>query len=303
VSVKVNQLQGEITAQSVNPFTTADGSLDLKKVKDYVEKENAKAQDGDIQTHYVNPEKKINCFLWICQRLRTGSLPVENNVKRGAYYQAPSAVGRTSQFGFNTCITNYQVNSDFVGCAPMAFIGLVEWYADRGYYFRTVKNPVPGVSSDKTVAYNMTAPVGFRGRPRIADYMRSCYTGPSGVLTVGANFRDGGAAFLRDEGSTLRMSSNISHYAGNVWSAPAKADLLIRNIGSGNRPVIATYFTGFLRGHYSPVVDYAVYGDGSKGLNIRTVGDLTGEYNGIPNYTWYSLSGTWGTERGVFALE
>jgi hypothetical protein len=292
---------GEITAQSVNPFANSDGSLDLKKVKVYVEQENAKSQGGEIQAQIVTGDKPINCFLWICQRLRTGHLPISQNVPRLAFYQEANQFGRPygQTFDFITCLTNRPVKSTVIGCAPAAFIGLIEWHARNGTYF-PVSNSVPGVTADRYIAYNMTQPTGFNGRPLIAGYMRSCFTGGgTGVFTTGAAFRDGGAAFLKDQGTGLRMVSNISHYAGNVWSAPAKADILIRNIGQRNRPVIAEYFFGFTKGHFAAVVDYAVYGDGSKGLNIRTRDNI--EYSG--DYTWYSLSGTWGTERGVFALE
>jgi hypothetical protein len=293
-------VSGEITAQSVSPFANVDGSLNLKRVKTYVEQENAKAQGGDIQAQIVTGDKPINCFLWICQRLRTGHLPINQNVPRVAFYQRSDQFGRPAgqTFDFITCATNQPVKSGVIGCAPTAFIGLIEWHARNGTYF-PVSNSVPGVLPDKYIAYNMTQPTGFNGRPMIAGYMRSCFTGgDTGVLTTGAAFRDGGAAFLKDQGVGLRMFSNISHYAGNTWSAPAKADILIRNIGQRNRPVIAEYFFGFNKGHFASVVDYAVYGDGSKGLNIRTRDNLeTGDTN------WYSLSGTWGTERGVFALE
>jgi hypothetical protein len=290
------------SAQSVNVFANTDGSLDLKRVKTYVEQQNAVLQSSEIQAQIVYPNKR-SCFLFVCQGIRTGTLPLANNVQRGAYFQKADEVGRTGQFDFISCVTNYRVKSSAIGCAPMAFIGLIEWHVDKGYNFNTIKNSVPGVPSFRTVAYNMSTPVGSNSRPLIAEYMGSCSTGDSGVLTTGALFRDGGAAFLADQGSTLKMVSNVSHYAGNTWAAPAKADILIRNVGLNNRPVIAEYFTGFLQGHFSPVVDYAVYDSGTKGLNIRTVGDLKGEYNGAPDSTWYSLSGTWGTERGVFALE
>jgi hypothetical protein len=288
-----------ITAQSVNSFATSEGSLDLKRVKAYVEGQNAEVDNGEIQAQIVNPPTR-SCFLFVCQGIRTGTLPMANNVQRGAYFQDASQLGRPrgQTFNFITCATNNPVQSDVVGCAPMAFIGLIEWYADRGYYFSTVKNPIAGVPSYRTVAYNMTAPTGFNGRPLIAGYMRSCSTGPDGVLTTGGAFRDGGRTFLTDQGSSLRMVSNISHYTGNTYSAIDKANILIRNVGNNNRPVIAEYFTGFLKGHFSPVVDYAVYDLGTKGLNIRTVGDLE-----LGDTKWYSLSGTWGTERGVFALE
>jgi hypothetical protein len=295
-----NYTSANLTASgiSLDDFASENGSLNPRKLKSYIEEQAASNNSqGELQANYVNPEQRINCGLFGCQRLRTGTLPMENNVQFGAYYQYPELFGRNDPFRFIGCVDNSPAADVVVrslGCGPTAFVGMIKWYASKGYRFYST-------TDQGNIAYNMTAPIGFRNRPAIADYMGSCWNG-GGVMTIGAGFRDGGNSFLRDTGSPLKVVSNISHYAGNTWSAPAKADILIRHIGT-NRPVIAEYFTGFTQGHYSPVVDYAVYGDGSTGLNIRTVGDLVGHRTGTPDYTWYSLSGTWGTERGVFALE
>lgn len=110
------------------------------------------------------------------------------------------------------------------------------------------------------------------------------------VMVARCSSRD----FLRDQNVNLTVASNISHYAGNVTSAPAKAAILMRNIGDKNNPVMAEYFRGFGQGHYSLVTKYAVYDTGSNGLNVQTLTDPS---------EWMSLLGTWGTERGVFTLE
>lgn len=113
-------------------------------------------------------------------------------------------------------------------------------------------------------------------------------------MTLGVGFRDGAKAFLQAEGKTWTVVSNISHYLGNSSSAAAKANILRLNIGIRNNPVIAEYFRSFGQGHFSPVTKYAIYDGGINGLNIMTLTD--------PN-EWHSLSGIWGTERGVFTLE
>lgn len=282
-----------LTASGVDldDFATESGSLDPRKLKNYMEAQAASSNtQGDLQPSYVNPDQWVGLFR--NQRLRTGTLPIANNATHTGYSQYPSQYGRSGQFDFISCVTNQRVKSDVIGCAPAAFTGLIQWYATKkGYTFF-------GTTDSSTIAYNLSVPVGMFSRPLIAEYMLSCSTGASGVLTVGGNFANGANRFLYDQRSPLKMVSNVSHYAGNTWSAPAKADILIKHIGT-DRPVIAEYFRGFTNGHFSPVVDYAVYGNGSSGLNIRTVDDL--QYEKV--YTWYSLSGTWGTERGVFALE
>ena len=289
----------EIGGQGLGSFLTGltaeDGSLDLALVAQAMD-----TQSGDLSVQTVNKPTK-SCFLFICQGIRSGTLPIASNVNEGGYYQSPSRFGRSGTFNFIGCIDNTtgaDVKVAALGCAPTTFVGLMDWYVTK----KGLR--LYGTSSVSTIRSNMTAPTGLRGRPEIANYMGSCWNG-GGVQTTGYGFRDGAKNFLKAQGSSLKVVSNVSHYAGNVTSAPAKAAILIKHIGETNTPVIAEYFTGFLEGHFSPVVDYAVYDSGKNGLNIRTVGDLKGEasFPLKPDYTWYSLSGTWGTERGVFALE
>lgn len=284
------ETEPELTPESagIAELATPDGLLNLEKTAAALDR----LRTG-LTTQTVYPPKK-SCILFVCQGIRSGTLPRSKNIQYGAYQQYPGLFGRSGKFDFPTCVftaSRYDVDVPYLGCAPTAFVGMMKWYAaNKGL-------KLFGTSSSSTIAYKMTAPLGLRGRPLIANYMGSCYNG-GGIQTVGFGFRDGAKNFLRDQGSSLRMVSNISHGSGNVTSAPSKASILIRNIGERNRPVIAEYFTGLGKGHYSPVVDYAVYDSGTNGLNIRTVGDL--QYS---DYDWYSLSGTWGLERGVFALE
>ncbi|MGL4612231.1 MAG: hypothetical protein ACRCYY_21550 [Trueperaceae bacterium] len=90
------------TSQSIREFASAEGTLDLKKVKSYVEGQNAARRSGSLKAHegqanLVYPDKDINCFLFWCQQLRTGTLPLANNVQRGAYAQSGKEFSRNGQ--------------------------------------------------------------------------------------------------------------------------------------------------------------------------------------------------------------
>ena len=139
----------------------------------------------------------------------------------------------------------------------------------------------------------LVAQVGVNGRPRIANYMGTCWNG-GGSMTVGAGFTSGGNNFLKDAGSSLRVHSNVSHLAGNLIAAPAKADMLKSQIGTANNPVVAEYFRGPFQGHFSPVTEYNIYNGFTTIVNVKTKDD--------PN-NFYSLSIGWGAERGVFYLQ
>ena len=113
-------------------------------------------------------------------------------------------------------------------------------------------------------------------------------------MTFAQGFAGGANEFLRDQGSPLRLKYNYSHYAGNVWSAPAKARILVQEIGKDNNPVVAEYFRGFGRGHFSPVTEYRITYGITTGVQVKTMDDRN---------KWHSLSGFWGTQRGVFYLD
>lgn len=294
--------EGDLRAQSglhLPDLARLDGSLDVQRVQALLE------VDAALGAEVRNPDQR-NCFLFFCQGIRTGYLPRSRWPLHDGFYQYPWDLGVRSWIGsFNmpNCVLNsgYRSNAP-IGCAPTAFIGLIQREFVDGTRFFGMTYTGPTYSSPsgyhdnnqvRELARRMTTPNGLHGRPMIAEYMGTCWNS-GGSMTVGVAFRDGARGFLRDQGVGLRMVSNISHYAGNVTSAPAKADILIRNIGRNNNPVIAEYFFGVTQGHFSPVTEYAVYDSGANGLNIRTMSH--------PD-EWRSLSGTWGTERGVFALE
>lgn len=292
------QAAGSGAGIDIAELTLANGNLDVRKVAALLD---ASADGLAPLTRY--PDSR-HCFLFICNHIRTGYIPESRQALQDGRWQQPGSFGRSGTFAMPYCVITGTVNYNApLGCAPAAFVGLIQRKSVEGasFFGQTYVGPTnhQKISSYlaepqvKDLAMRMTAPLGLHGRPLIANYMGTCWN-TGGSMTIGVGFRDGARAFLRDQNVNLTVTSNISHYTGNVTSAPAKAAILIRNIGDKNNPVIAEYFRGFGQGHYSPVTHYAVYDTGSNGLNVRTLSD--------PN-EWMSLSGTWGTERGVFALE
>lgn len=252
----------------------------------------------------VNPIQRT-CVLFFCNELRTGYIPSSSQALLDGGPQDPATMGWDvpHQFSMPYCITTSSVNTSApVGCGPAAFVGVIQRLFIQGEDFLDLEYngtsglPYGSYDEDEKVrelGRELTAPLGLHGRPLIANYMGTCWN-TGGSMTIGAGYRDGAKAFLLAEGKSHTVKSNISHYSGNVTSAPAKAQILIRNIGNNNNPVVAEYFRGVTDGHFSPVTQYAVYDSGSNGLNVMTMTD---------GFEWYSLSGTWGTERGVFAIE
>ena len=277
---------------SIYDFENVDGGLDLRAVKLALE-----AQDDLSPQTVLRPRRK--CFLFFCQGLRHGYISYSNNAKRDGTDQLPGDLGwsRGGSFTLPVCIngtlTGATRKRTVIGCGPTALYGLLEYKMTKGYKFFGYGN---SASDRAKLADKLFAPKGYLGRPIIANYLGTCYF--DGGLTTGIRFAKGTRRLLKDAGSSLKLSSNVSHYAGNVWSAPAKARILIDNVGKKNNPVIAEYFIGSKgsigsEGHFAPVSNYAVYDSGKNGLNIKTTAH---------NSKWYSLSGTWGTERGIFAL-
>ena len=117
-----------------------------------------------------------------------------------------------------------------------------------------------------------------------------------GSQTLGKGVRDGGSAFLAAQGSSLRVQSNISHYFGNASSKQSKANVLLREIGDDENPVVTEYWPGAITGHFSAVKAYHLFMNSRGGLlevSVRTVDD---------SGSWYTLSGTWMAEVGLFYL-
>jgi len=121
--------------------------------------------------------------------------------------------------------------------------------------------------------------------------MGTCWNG-GGSQTIAKGFADGARNFIGQHATSLRSKSNFSHYAGNVTSAPTKADILVQQIGTNNM-VVAEYFRGLFKGHYSPVAEYKIFYGATVGVSVKTM-DNRNKY--------HSLSEADGTERGVFYL-
>ncbi len=280
----------------ISEVSTPDGTLDAARMAELLEQ-----RSYALEPLVVNPEQRT-CVLFICNRLRTGYIPSSHQALNDGFMQYPSQLGGGPGFRMPYCIANSSVYQNApIGCGPAAFMGVIQrmFVNGQGFFGKTysgsrnlshseLRNHADVVSMTR----ELTAPIGMNGRPNIANYMGTCWN-TGGSMTIGAAYRDGAIAFLRDQKVNRTVVSNISHYTGNVTSAPAKADILIRNIGQRDNPVVALYFRGVGQGHYSPVTSYAVYDTGANGLNVQTLSDAQ----------WMSLSGTWGTERGVFAIE
>lgn len=130
----------------------------------------------------------------------------------------------------------------------------------------------------------------------IANYKGTCRaTGTRESLTLGHGFRDGANSFLRDADSDFELISNISHYLGNETSAADKARMIVEQVGRKSNPVIAEYFRGIPNGHYSSINEYNIFWQNTVSVTIKTFDDWG------PNDRFWSLSGSWGTERGVFS--
>lgn len=265
------------------------------------------------------------CFLFVCtsyQYGQIGSSPFNYGglqATQGGESQYPSQYGRSdinggSGFNYLECL---YLNGNFVGgrakvynkplgCAPSAFIGLIGRKFNNG---ATIDGYKKGGSAGKNtldgLRRRMVDPVGDNGRPRIAQYMGTCYFGGGG-LTYGNSFKSGANKYLLDAkaksptGNQLWTRANVSHYAGNVFGAAStKADMIMQEVGRDNNPVVAEYFLGdrydtFVEGHFAPIAQYWIRQGASAYVDIKTRNH---------DDRWYSLSGGWGTERGVFYID
>ena len=297
----VVQVAGGASRIAIDELTLADGNLDATKVAAVID-----AAQDEVESLVRNPDER-HCSFIFCNLVRTGYIPETHQAILDGEDQSPTQLGHPSghSFAMPYCVVTGSVNSNApLGCGPAAFVGLIQRkFVEKPFFGMNFTRPEPaytkrsqylGNPQMRELARRMTEPLGLHGRPLIANYMGTCWN-TGGSMTIGAGFRDGATAFLQHHaGASFTVTSNISHYTGNVTSAPAKAAILIRNIGDKNNPVIAEYFRGVTQGHFSAVTKYAVYDSGANGLNVMTISDPT---------EWMSLSGTWGTERGVFALE
>lgn len=89
----------------------------------------------------------------------------------------------------------------------------------------------------------------------IANFMGTCWNS-GGSMTTAGGFVGGGKGFLSKYATSLELKSNYSEYHRNVAFAGTTAKMLKQEIGKDNNPVIAEYFHGFGKGHFSPVTIY-----------------------------------------------
>lgn len=315
------ELQPQSFGYNLADLTASDGSLDLKKVKAAIEDVGATA----ALTPQTITDGDKNCFLFVCtayQYGQLGSTPYKTGglqATQGGFEQRPSDYDRydiNGGRGFNYLECLY-LNGNFVGgrgkvyskplgCAPSAFIGLVGRKFNNGATIDGYrKNGPAGKNTLVALKKRMVDPVGDNGRPRIAQYMGTCYFGGGG-LTYGNSFKSGANKYLSDAnaksptGNPIRLQGNVSHYAGNVFGAAStKADMIMQEVGRDNNPVVAEYFLGdrydtFVEGHFAPIAQYWIRHGASAYVDVKTT-----NHSG----RWYSLSGGWGTERGVFYID
>ena len=320
-TLKESELQPQSFGYSLADLTASDGSLDLQRVKDAIE--------GSGATSALSPQTVTkgdkSCFLFVCTAYQYGQLgnspyrPGGLQATQGGYEQYPYNYGRYDINGGNgfNYIECTLLNGNFVGgsakvynkplgCAPSAFIGLVGRKFNNGATIDGFNKDGPaGRNTLAALISRMVDPVGINGRARIANYMGTCFFGGGG-LTYGNALVSGGRRFLADAGAKsptgkqLALRANVSHYAGNVFAAAGtKADMIMQEVGRDNNPVVAEYFLGgkgdlFVEGHFAPIAQYWIRSGASAYVDVKTTnhGDR-----------WYSLSGGWGTERGVFYID
>ena len=285
-----------------------DGSLSLTKLQVAAAKTKAAVS---LSPQNITEGSK-DCFLFVCAAYQVGQLgntPYQYGglqASQGGFKQSPGDYG-INMLGFGTiaCVHNtYQYNKP-LGCAPSAFIGLIGRKFNNGAKIDGMNKTT---HSFRQLQQKMLRPTpGYNNRPAIASYMGTCFFGGGG-LTTAPGFMSGGDRYLLDAKATspankqLRMKGNWSRVTDNVTTAQQKADILMQEVGRDNNPVVAEYFLGDRftvgsEGHFAPVAQYAVKsGVAGTFVDIKTPDH---RYTG----RWYSLSGGWGTERGVYFID
>ncbi len=285
-----------------------DGSLSLTKLQVVAAKTKAAVS---LSPQNITEGSK-DCFLFVCAAYQVGQLgnaPYQYGglqASQGGALQLPVNYGLPgSGFGTIACVVNSYKYNKPLGCAPSAFIGLIGRKFNNG---ATIDGMKKTTHSFRQLQQKMLRPTpGYNNRPAIASYMGTCFFGGGG-LTTAPGFMSGGDKYLLDAkakspaGKQLRMKGNWSRVVDNVATAQKKADILMQEVGRDNNPVVAEYFLGDQfavgsEGHFAPVAQYAVKsGVAGTFVDIKTPDHrFTGR--------WYSLSGGWGTERGVFYID
>ena len=281
--------QGQLSTQGVSlqSFAKADGSLDPLRLQ-------AAWENASLTPQIRNPKTKECPFF--CWEVETGYIRPDRQALITGYSQLPENFGRRGElWKMIGCIANgpaSDVKINAIGCAPAAFTGMIMRKYLQGFpAFGTKQGTATQLSLDE-FKQRISAPTGLRGRPLIANFMGTCWTG-NGSLTLGKGFADGARNFLAQYSTSLHSDSNFSHAPGNVTSAPTKARILVQQIGTNNNEVVAEYFRGPFKGHFSPITEYKIFYGATVGVSVKTMDDRT---------KYYSLSETGGTERGVFWL-
>jgi hypothetical protein len=312
----------------------ADGTLNFKRAAELL-----RGQQGlSPQVRRKNAVECVPVFLGQrCYDITHGHINSWDNARSGAFRQDPYWFGwkSTKTFTMPKCgLPGHNItgtgNEVPLGCGPSAFISLIWrlWADGEPFYgkkyngepqgnnwaYRSTKRPVGSSDYNKvdSIALNMTMESNWAGgRPTIASYMGSCYF-VAGTMTIAQRFVDGGNDFLKDQGKQassrgtgkrLRIQGNFSHGPGNTRSAKDKGDILHRELGLYNRPVIAEYWLdkqgATKSGHFSPVTEYRILTprgvlSGSPIVKVKTIDT---------NSKWYTITDNGQAEVGVFFVE
>lgn len=204
------------------------------------------------------------------------------------YPQLPHNPRTANQFSTIACVTGRHMADKALGCGPSAFIGLVGRKFNDG---ARIDGMYLGRNTWQQLRIRMLDEIGINGRPRIANYMGTCYIGQNQSMTTGRGFRDGGNRFLRDANATLHgrplyFRGNISAPGEHKFAANAKKNILKDQIGRDNNPVVAEYSLRVPdQAHFAPIGRYFISIGVAPTLRVMTTDHFLAG--------WYSLSNPW----------
>lgn len=281
-------------------LVNSEGGLDLQKTQALMDK--------TITPQWADERRE--CWLFVCSVVQWGEIRNMNNQvpvtynsgksgRYGGYKQSYDAYFRTGQSLFPTMVgcglTNPKVSAS-LGCGPSSFQGLLQ------HQFQSHGKTFAGLNLKNTTveAFDrwLVAPVGFRGRPRIANYMGTCKPPTTTEsMTLGGAYMKGANDFLRDAKSDLKLIGSYSTTDDHRrFDAKNKANLIAQHVGRNENPVVAEYFRSLTGGHFSAIRQYRNMWQGDVEVTIKTVDDYDG------NDRFYSLSSGWVAQTGVFTL-
>ena len=284
---------------SLTDFANQDGTLNLQAAQT--------ARNSTLSTQWAKHEDA--CWLFICSVVEWGEIGNSRNQvpstrqrggairPYGGYKQKYEDYFGGSSNLFPTmigCGNNVRVSAS-LGCGPSAFQGLLQ------HQFQEHGKTFAGLNKRNTTPENfdkwLVAPVGYKNRPRIANYMGTCkppFTTES--LTTAGAFLKGANDFLSDAKSDLKLigTYSSSEGQGNTKNAPAKARLIVQELGYKENPMVVEYFRNLpTSGHFSAIKAYRNTWQVNVTVTVTTVDD-PGHY--------YSLDTIWSLQTGVFAL-